>query len=59
MIPINTFENEKPFLTKLPEYIPPVFKEHERLVDDYGYCAFQANYYWVPETKNEESDTES
>lgn len=59
LIPIDTFENEKSFLTKLPEYISPVNQVHERSVDEYGYCAFQGNYYWVPDYKKEESDTES
>jgi len=59
LIPISTFENEKPYLTKLTEYISPVCQSHERYVDEYGYLAFQANYYWVPEYKKEQSDTES
>ena len=53
LIPIDTFENEKPYLTKLPEYISPVCQDHERYVDEYGYCAFKANYYWIPEYNNE------
>ncbi|MFC1586448.1 helix-turn-helix domain-containing protein [Fibrobacterota bacterium] len=49
LIPIDTFEHEKPYLFKLPEYISPVCRPHNRILDEYGYAAFQANFYWVPE----------
>ncbi|MBF0432807.1 MAG: helix-turn-helix domain-containing protein [Fibrobacteria bacterium] len=49
LIPIETFEHEKPYLTQLSEYISPVYKDHERRLDVYGYASFMGNYYWVPE----------
>lgn len=49
IIPVNYFEHEKPFLTKLPVYIHPPCKDHKRIVDQYGYVAFDGNYYWIPE----------
>ena len=53
LIPIQLFENEKPFLRKLPEYIyPPYQPPVKRLIDQYGYISFDANYYVVPEKKS-------
>jgi transposase len=49
LIPIQAFENEKAHLLKLPDYIPRPCRPHVRVLDQYGYCAFKANYYWVPE----------
>lgn len=55
LIPIQTFEAEKPYLVKLPEYISLPCREHLRTLDDYGYAAFEGNYYWMPEyTKDEQ-----
>ena len=49
LIPAELFEQEKPYLLKLPAYVEPPYQEHERIVDPYGYVAFDGNYYWVPE----------
>ncbi len=49
LIPIQTFEAEKPYLVKLPEYISSPCREHHRTLDIYGYAAFDGNYYWAPE----------
>lgn len=51
LIPIETFEKEKAHLRKLPEYIPLPYEiiKPDRIVDVYGYVAYDANYYWVPE----------
>jgi len=51
LIPVQAFETEKPFLRKLPPYIPPPYQDHDRGTDQYGYAAFDGNYYWVPGTK--------
>ncbi len=48
LIPCELFEQEKPYLLKLPAYIEPPYQEHKRSVDRYGYVAFDGNYYWVP-----------
>jgi transposase len=49
LIPRVLFEEEKPFLLRLPSYLQPPYQQHQRIVDDYGYAALDANYYWVPE----------
>lgn len=51
LIPINTFEIEKSYLNKLPPLLSAPYRNHERVVDQYGYVAFSANYYHVPGTK--------
>jgi len=48
LIPQELFEQEKPYLIKLPAFIEPPYQEHKRMVDTYGYVAFDGNYYWVP-----------
>ena len=50
LIPAKAFEFEKPYLTKLPEIISPPYLEFERGIDQYGYVAFDSNFYWVPGT---------
>lgn len=51
LVPGQAFEHEKAFLTKLPSYLPAPYKVHERQTDQYGYIAFDGNYYWVPGKK--------
>ena len=51
LIPLELFEQEKPYLLKLPGYIEPPYQEHERTLDPYGYVALYGNYYWVPERR--------
>jgi len=51
LIPAELFEQEKPYLVKLPVYIEPPYQEHQRTLDPYGYIAMYANYYWVPEKR--------
>lgn len=48
LVPVELFEIEKPYLIKLPGYIMAPYQDHHRLLDQYGYIAFKANYYWVP-----------
>ncbi len=48
LIPVELFELEKPYLVKLPPSIEAPYQEHRRVVDSYGYVAFDGNYYWVP-----------
>jgi transposase len=49
LIPCELFEVEKDKLTKLPDFITAPYMPYRRLVDQYGYCCFDGNYYWVPE----------
>jgi transposase len=48
IVPAEAFEYEMPFLQKLPSHLPEPCREHPREVDQYGYAAFNGNYYWVP-----------
>ncbi len=48
LIPVSLFEEEKTYLLKLPAYIEPPSIPHKRDIDEYGYIAFNANYYWIP-----------
>jgi len=54
LIPVNVFEYEKPYLIKLSSALPPPYLPHRRGIDQYGYVAFEANYYWVPGTSRHE-----
>ena len=48
LIPIDLFEAEKPDLITLPGYAEPPYQSNQRDIDQYGYIAFNANYYWIP-----------
>jgi hypothetical protein len=48
IIPRDVFELEKPYLTKLPEYIPEPYQLLDRDTDQYGYTPVEGNHYWVP-----------
>jgi len=54
LIPAKAFEYEQAYLIKLPPYIPAPYLPHERGTDQYGYIAFDGNYYWVPGTKRDD-----
>ena len=41
---------ERPYLTQLPRHLPAPYLIHERGTDQYGYVAFDGNYFWVPGT---------
>jgi len=48
IIPAQLFEHERLFLHELPPHLPAPYQSHRRIIDQYGYVAFAANYYWVP-----------
>jgi transposase len=48
LIPAKAFELERSWLQALPPQLPAPHESHERTTDQYGYVAFQGNYYWVP-----------
>ncbi len=54
LIPAKAFEYEQSFLVRLPPFVPPPYLEHKRGTDQYGYAAFDANFYWVPGTSRED-----
>jgi len=47
--PKVAFAQEQPALLRLPRYIPPVMRIHQRVVDSYGYVHLETNRYSVPE----------
>jgi hypothetical protein len=51
LIPAATFEYEKTYLNKLPVYVEPPYQVYDRRTDQYGYAAFDGNFYWIPGTK--------
>ncbi len=53
LIPAKAFEHEYAYLVKLSEHLPAPYQIHERRTDQYGYVAFNANYYWVPGVKRD------
>jgi transposase len=50
LIPAKAFEHERAYLVELPSHLPPPYRIHERPTDQYGYVAFDGNYFWVPGT---------
>jgi len=53
VIPAEAFEFERAYLVKLPPYLPAPYLAHQLGTDQYGYIAFNANYYWVPGTRRD------
>lgn len=49
LIPSQLFKSERASLQKLPEFIHPPSQQHNRIIDQYGYIAFNSNFYWVPD----------
>jgi transposase len=54
LMPAQAFEYEKPYLIQLPSALPAPYLLHHRDIDQYGYAAFEANYYWVPGSSRHE-----
>jgi len=54
LIPAVAFDHERFYLHPLPEHLPAPYQTHQRVTDQYGYVAFQANYYWVPGTRRDD-----
>jgi transposase len=50
LIPAVAFEHERGYLIELPAHLPAPYRDDERDIDQYGYVAFDGNYYWVPGT---------
>ena len=51
LIPAKAFEFEQAYLTRLPEVLSPPYLELQRGIDQYGYVAFDGNFYWIPGTR--------
>lgn len=54
LIPAKAFEHEQGQLVHLPSHLPAPYRILERSTDQYGYISFDANYYWVPQTRRRE-----
>lgn len=50
LIPARAFEHECHFLQALTPHLPAPYLLLEREVDEYGFVAVEANFYWVPGT---------
>jgi transposase len=50
LIPAKAFEHERAFLVELPSHLPAPYLAHDRVIDQYGFAAFDGNYFWVPGT---------
>ena len=46
--------HERLYLNSLPKHLPAPYQTHQRVTDQYGYVAFQANHYWVPGTRRDD-----
>ena len=54
LIPAKAFEHERSCLVGLVPHLPAPYQIDSRDTDQYGYIAFEANYYWVPGTRRDE-----
>jgi len=52
LIPLQLFEIEKPFLNPVIKDIHPPYLPDTRIVDQHGYIAFDANFFWTPYTQS-------
>ncbi len=52
LIPVVAFEFERPYLICVLKATTPPYIPHSRLIDQYGYIAFDGNYYWIPQISN-------
>jgi len=50
LIPAKAFEHERTYLTALTPHLPAPYRVHGRDIDQYGFVAFQSNFYWAPGT---------
>lgn len=54
LIPAQAFEHERPYLIGLTAHLPAPYRTLGRGTDQYGFLAFEGNYYWVPGTKRQD-----
>ena len=54
IIPAKAFEHERRLSDQTPGPFARPLSGPERGTDQYGYVAFEGNYYWVPGTKRED-----
>lgn len=54
LMPAKAFEYEQAFLIKLLPTIPAPSQPHNRVTDQYGYVAFDGNFYWIPGARRDD-----
>jgi hypothetical protein len=54
IIPCDAFSYEIPYMTKILSDLPAPYQQHRRTIDQYGYIAFNANYFWIPNEAKKE-----
>jgi transposase len=54
LIPAKAFEYERHYLIKLPAHLPAPYRTVMRHTDQYGYIAFEGNYYYVPSSQRDQ-----
>ena len=54
LIPAKAFEHEQHYLAKLPSHLPAPYYTVQRSTDQYGYIAFEGNYYYVPGSRRDQ-----
>lgn len=48
LIPNEAFKIETAYLTKVNLQLPPPYETLTRTIDQYGFVAFNSNFYWLP-----------
>jgi transposase len=48
LLPAKAFEHEQLYLVRIPPAVESPYLAHTRGTDQYGYAAFDGNYFWVP-----------
>lgn len=54
LISAKAFEHERAFLVELPCHLPAPYRAHDRITDQYGFAAFDGNFFWVPGTDRDD-----
>lgn len=54
LIPAKAFEFERSSLVSVLPHLPAPYLIHTRGTDQYGYVAFDGNYFWVPGTRRDD-----
>ncbi len=54
LIPAKAFEHERAYLQPVTAHLPGPYLIHARDTDQYGYAAFDGNYYWIPGSGRDE-----
>ena len=54
LVPAVQWEIEKPYLEAVCEHIEPPYRSDVRMSDKNGFIPMYANYYWIPQAKQEE-----